>query len=343
MRACPPGPAFPHPPEDPDHDRTHHPSHGRRTVPDRRGRRRRGRRRPAADRLRRPDRRRRTKVGGDSARAARRPLFDKLPKKVQDDGRHQGRHGHRVRADGVQGRAGKIVGIDPDLADALGKQLGVKLRVHQRHLRRPDHRAAAPAATTSPCPSMTRHQGPPGGPGRQGQEGRQGRRLRRLLHRRRLDLRQEGQPREASSPSTDLCGKKVAVQRGTISTRPVKTQIDKCKKDGKGQITIEAVRQRRRGPDPAEGRRRRRRLSTTSRSPRTSREDRRRQGLRGRRRADRRRPVRHRRRQGQRPSCATRSRRPSNAIIENGEYEKVLEKWGVEDGAVTEATINGGS
>ena len=31
-----------------------------------------------------------------------------------------------------------------------------------------------------------------------------------------------------------------------------------------------------------------------------------------------------------------------DAIIKNGEYDKVLEKWGVEDGAVTEATINAG-
>ncbi|AZM60072.1 MULTISPECIES: ABC transporter substrate-binding protein [unclassified Streptomyces] len=32
-----------------------------------------------------------------------------------------------------------------------------------------------------------------------------------------------------------------------------------------------------------------------------------------------------------------------NAIIENGEYTKILEKWNVTDGAVTEAKINGGS
>jgi polar amino acid transport system substrate-binding protein len=32
-----------------------------------------------------------------------------------------------------------------------------------------------------------------------------------------------------------------------------------------------------------------------------------------------------------------------NAIIENGEYKKIIEKWGVADGAVTEAKINGGS
>ena len=31
------------------------------------------------------------------------------------------------------------------------------------------------------------------------------------------------------------------------------------------------------------------------------------------------------------------------ALIDNGEYKKIIEKWGVEDGAITEAKINGGS
>jgi polar amino acid transport system substrate-binding protein len=31
-----------------------------------------------------------------------------------------------------------------------------------------------------------------------------------------------------------------------------------------------------------------------------------------------------------------------DAIIKNGEYEKILTKWGVTDGAVKAATINGG-
>ncbi len=31
-----------------------------------------------------------------------------------------------------------------------------------------------------------------------------------------------------------------------------------------------------------------------------------------------------------------------DAIIKNGEYQKILEKWGVQDGAVKESVINGG-
>lgn len=32
-----------------------------------------------------------------------------------------------------------------------------------------------------------------------------------------------------------------------------------------------------------------------------------------------------------------------NAIIKNGEYDKIISKWGVEAKAVTEAKLNGGS
>lgn len=34
---------------------------------------------------------------------------------------------------------GKIVGVDPDIAEALGKQLGVKMQFTAGDLRRPDH------------------------------------------------------------------------------------------------------------------------------------------------------------------------------------------------------------
>jgi polar amino acid transport system substrate-binding protein len=32
-----------------------------------------------------------------------------------------------------------------------------------------------------------------------------------------------------------------------------------------------------------------------------------------------------------------------DAIIKNGDYQKIMKKWNVVDGAVTEAKINGGS
>ncbi|MFF2507204.1 transporter substrate-binding domain-containing protein, partial [Streptomyces sp. NPDC058067] len=31
-----------------------------------------------------------------------------------------------------------------------------------------------------------------------------------------------------------------------------------------------------------------------------------------------------------------------NAVIKNGEYDKIVAKWGVEAGAVKEASLNGG-
>ncbi|HEY5833232.1 ABC transporter substrate-binding protein [Streptomyces sp.] len=53
------------------------------------------------------------------------PLFDKLPKKYQDSGVIKvGTDASYAPMEQTEG--GKIVGIDPDLADAMSKQLGVK-------------------------------------------------------------------------------------------------------------------------------------------------------------------------------------------------------------------------
>ncbi|WP_329136330.1 ABC transporter substrate-binding protein [Streptomyces sp. NBC_01476] len=64
---------------------------------------------------------------GATSAAAKAPLFAKLPKKYQDSGVIQ------VGTDASyapmeQTEEGKIVGIDPDIADALSKQLGVKFQ-----------------------------------------------------------------------------------------------------------------------------------------------------------------------------------------------------------------------
>ena len=174
------------------HDRTYHPSHHRREVPARRGRRARGRGRPGPDRLRRPDQEGRRRA--PSRRQHRRRALPATP-----SSRRRSRPGViKVGTDTayapMESRQGRQdVGIDPDIAAALGKQLGVKFEFANGTLRHPDHRRCAPAATTSIMSAMTDTKAPPGRPGRQGQEDRRRRRLRRLLHRRRLDLHAEGQ------------------------------------------------------------------------------------------------------------------------------------------------------
>ena len=84
-------------------------------------------------------------------------------------------------------------------------------------------------------------------------------------------LRQEGQPDQGIKSLDDLCGKKVAVQRGTIYEDLAKDQAEKCKTDGKSELTIEAFDTDAEAQTRVKRRRRRRRSSTTTRSPRTSR------------------------------------------------------------------------
>jgi len=61
----------------------------------------------------------------ESTKSNSAPLFSKLPKKIQDAGVIKvGTNAEYAPMESTEG--GKIVGVDPDLADALGKQLGVK-------------------------------------------------------------------------------------------------------------------------------------------------------------------------------------------------------------------------
>ena len=67
-----------------------------------------------------------TDAGGKStADAAKAPLFSKLPKEIQDS--KVIKVGSDIAYPPVEfKKGGKTVGIDPDLADAMGKQLGVR-------------------------------------------------------------------------------------------------------------------------------------------------------------------------------------------------------------------------
>ncbi|MGW3405502.1 transporter substrate-binding domain-containing protein, partial [Streptomyces zhihengii] len=139
----------------------------------------------------------------------------------------------------------------------------------------------------------------------------------------------------------DLCGKKVAVQRGTIYHDTFKAQAETCKKDGKGALTIEAfdtdaeaqTRVKSGGAvadlndypvaahiaktagggndfEVAGGQTDAGPFGIAVNKDNTQLRDALKDAL--------------------------------NAIIENGEYQKVLEKWDVTNSAVTEATINAG-
>ncbi|MET8299423.1 transporter substrate-binding domain-containing protein, partial [Streptomyces sp. NPDC005180] len=140
----------------------------------------------------------------------------------------------------------------------------------------------------------------------------------------------------------DLCGKKIVVQRGTVSEDLAKAEDAKCLKAKKGKIAIEAfdndqqaqTRLRAGGADAGSSD-----FPVAAYAVKTSGGGKDFQIV------------------GEQVEAApygiavaktnTQLRdaiqAALDAIIKNGEYEKIIAKWGVQAGSVTEAKINGGS
>ncbi|MET9519765.1 ABC transporter substrate-binding protein [Streptomyces sp. NPDC002994] len=266
------------------------------------------------------------------------PLFDKLPKKYQDAGVI------KVGTDAAYApmeyeEGGKIVGIDPDIAAALGKELGVEFKftsgtfdglISSLNTGRQDIVMSAMSDTKARQEGLD-DKGKKTGKG--------------------VDfvdyftsgvslLVKKGNPEKIESLD-DLCGKKVAVQRGTIYETTFKDQAEKCEKDDKGKLTIEAF------DTDAEAQTRVKSggaVADLNDYPVAAHIAKTAGGgndfeVTG----------------GQigagpfgiavnkdNPQLRDALKDALNAIIKNGEYEKVLEKWDVKNSAVTEATINAG-
>ncbi len=267
------------------------------------------------------------------------PLQNLLPKAIQDKGVIKVGSDIAYAPVEFKDASGKTTGIDPDLADAMGKQLGVKFEFENgvfdtlvTGLRAKRYDIAMSAMTDT----KDRQQGVENG--KKVGEG--------------VDFvdyftagvsiyTQKGKDQGIKSWD-DLCGKKIVVQRNTVSNDLAKAQATKCTADGKKTITIEAfdndqqAQTRLRGGGADAG---------SSDSPiaayavKTSGGGNDFQIV------------------GEAVDAApygiavakgndqlTKALQAAlNAIIKNGEYEKVLAKWGAEAGAVTEAVINGGS
>ncbi|MEU3314853.1 ABC transporter substrate-binding protein [Streptomyces sp. NPDC048387] len=163
------------------------------------------------------------------------PLFSKLPKKVQDAGVIKvGSDTAYAPMEFVQD--GKIVGVDPDIAEALGKQLGVKLQftsgtfdglITSLETGRQD------VAISSITDNKKRQEGLDD----KGQKIGKGVDFVDYMSSGVSLLVKKGNPDNIKSLD-DLCGKTVAVQRGTIYEDTFKAQADKCGADKK--LTIEA-------------------------------------------------------------------------------------------------------
>ncbi|MFJ9801768.1 ABC transporter substrate-binding protein [Streptomyces wuyuanensis] len=173
----------------------------------------------------------------ESAAGSSAPLFDKLPKKYQDAGVI------KVGTDAAYApmeyeEGGKIVGIDPDIAAALGKQLGVEFKftsgtfdglISSLNTGRQDIVMSAMSDTKARQEGLDD----------KGKKTGEGVDFVDYFNSGVSLLVKKGNPQKITSLD-DLCGKKVAVQRGTIYEDTFKAQAAKCAKDGKGKLTIEA-------------------------------------------------------------------------------------------------------
>ncbi|GAA1002557.1 MULTISPECIES: ABC transporter substrate-binding protein [Streptomyces] len=282
-----------------------------------------------------------TKESNDSSgssSAASAPLADKLPADIRAKGVI--RVGSDIAYPPVEFKdeSGKVVGIDPDLAAAMGKQLGVTFQFENgtfdallTGLRSNRYDIAMSAMTDN----KSRQEGRDPETGKKVGEG--------------VDFvdymvagvsiyTRKGDTKGITGWS-DLCGKKLAVQRGTVSEDLAKAEAKKCPK-GK-TIALQRfdddqqaqTRLRSGGVDAASSD-----FPVAAYAVKTSgggkdfeivgeQVDSAPYGI----------AVSKKNTQLRDALQAA-----MNAIIQNGEYQKILEKWGAQDGAVKEAVINGG-
>lgn len=263
------------------------------------------------------------------------PLFDKLPKKYQDAGVI------KVGTDAAYApmefeEGGKIVGIDPDIAAALGKELGVEFKftsgtfdglITSLNTGRQDVVMSAMSDTKARQEGLDDT----------GKKAGKGVDFVDYFSSGVSLLVKKGNP-EGIQSLDDLCGKKVAVQRGTIYEDTFKAQAKKCgskkleisafETDAEAQTRVKiggAVADLNDYPvaahiaktagggkdfEVAGGQTDAGPFGIAVNKDNTELRDALKAAL--------------------------------DAIIKNGEYAKVLEKWDVKNSAVTEATINAG-
>ncbi|WP_055610357.1 ABC transporter substrate-binding protein [Streptomyces phaeochromogenes] len=274
----------------------------------------------------------------DTADSSAAPLADQLPKAVRDKGVIKVGSDIAYAPVEFKDDSGKTVGIDPDLADAMGKQLGVKFEFENgtfdtllTGLRSKRYDIAMSAMTDT----KDRQEGIDADTGKKVGEG--------------VDFldyftagvsiyTKQGDD-QGIKTWDDLCGKKIVVQRNTVSNDLAKDQAKKCPAGKK--LSIEAfdndqqaqTRLRAGGADAGSSD-----FPVAAYAAKTS--------------------------GGGKDFVVVGDQVEAapygiaiaksntelrdalkaalDAIIKNGEYDKIIAKWGVEAGAVKEATLNGG-
>ncbi|MFF4798642.1 ABC transporter substrate-binding protein [Streptomyces sp. NPDC001351] len=236
---------------------------------------------------------------------------------------------------------GKTVGIDPDIADALGKQLGVKLDFQNGKF---DNLIVGLQANrfqvimSAMSDTKDRQNGINSD---NGQKVGNGVDFVDYFTAGTSILVQKGNPKGVKSLD-DLCGKVVALQKGTTSEDIAKTQSKKCTKDGKKAIDLqtfdtdpEALLRLKQGASVADLND----FPVAAYNAKTSSGGKDFEVTGDQIEAG---PY------GIAVSKTNTQLRDAlqaamSAIIKNGDYTKILQKWNVTDGAVTESKINGGS
>ncbi|MEU4926749.1 ABC transporter substrate-binding protein [Streptomyces yokosukanensis] len=274
----------------------------------------------------------------DSGSVGGAPLAGKLPKDIRDKGKIEVGSDIAYAPVEFKDSSGNAVGLDPDLAAAMGKQLGVTLEFQNgtfdgllTGLRSGRYDIAMSAMTDN----KNRQQGVDPDTGKKVGEG--------------VDFvdyltagvsiyTRKGDTQGINGWS-DLCGKKIAVERGTVSNDLAKQEAKKCPSGKK--LTIEPfdddqqsqTRLRSGGVDAASSD-----FPVAAYAVKTSGGGKDFQLV------------------GQQVEAAPYGIAVSkkatqlrdalqaamNAVIKSGEYQKILEKWGAQDGAVKESVINGG-
>ncbi|WP_328750442.1 ABC transporter substrate-binding protein [Streptomyces sp. NBC_00285] len=165
------------------------------------------------------------------------PLFGKLPAKIQKAGVIKvGTNAEYAPMEYQEG--GKIVGVDPDIAAALGKQLGVEFKFTSGSfdgLISSLNSGRYDVAMSSITDTKARQEGLDDkgkklGPGVDFVD---------YFTAGTAIYVQKGNPKKISSVD-DLCGQTVAVQTGTTYEQMLKDQSKKCTDGGKKKLTIES-------------------------------------------------------------------------------------------------------
>ncbi|MEU6482996.1 ABC transporter substrate-binding protein [Streptomyces sp. NPDC046887] len=277
---------------------------------------------------------------GSSQAAVAAPLADRLPKAIRDKGVIKVGSDIAYAPVEFKDKDGKTTGIDPDIADAMSKQLGVKFEFQNgtfdtliTGLRAKRYDIAMSAMTDT----KDRQEGVDSETKKKVGEG--------------VDFvdyfsagvsvyTKKGADKGIKTWS-DLCGKKLVVQRGTVSHDLAKAESKKCTEGKKGEIAIQSfdndqlaqTRLRSGGADAGSSD-----FPVAAYAVQTSGGGNDFQIV------------------GEQVEAAPYGiavakgndqlrdaiKSAMDAIIANGEYKKILDKWGVAAGAVTEAKINGG-